>query len=67
MYSTFIKNRRKDKGMLQKDIAKILNISTRQYKRWEEGKITMEQMALLGKILGFSIQFVPDECKIYTV
>lgn len=67
MYVDFIKNRRKEKGLLQKDIAKMLNVSTRTYKRMEDGNLTLNQVVTMGRILSFSVQLIPDECKIYTI
>lgn len=67
MYVDFIKNRRKEKNLTQKDLAKILNVSARTYKRMEMGNLTMNQVIEIGKILSFSVQIVPDECKIYTI
>lgn len=67
MYAHFILIRRKEKGYRQSDMAKIMKVSTRTYKRMEAGNITLNQLADIGKVLGFSVQIVPDECKLITV
>ena len=64
MYALFIKNRRKEKGITQIELAKHLNVGVRTYKRLEKGSFTVDQLIILGKILSFSVQIVPDECKI---
>lgn len=53
-------------GLTQKDIAKMLNISTRTYKRIELGNMTVAELGEIAKILKFNVQIILDENTIGT-
>lgn len=55
-----IKKMREDKGLLQKDIAKILNISQQQYSRYENGEnqLSYDGLMKLADFYGTSIDYI---------
>ncbi len=66
-----IREIREDNDKLQKDIAKILNVSQQQYSRYETetSEITMEQAKILAKYYNVSIDYLAyltDERKPYS-
>ena len=62
-YSNLIKNRRKDKGISQKDLAKALGISRHSYMRLESAdeKINLDQLKTICRILDLTILIIPSE------
>ncbi len=66
-----IREIREDNDKLQKDIAKVLNVSQQQYSRYETetSEITMEQAKILAKYYNVSIDYLAyltDERKPYS-
>ena len=55
-----IREIREDNDKLQKDIAKVLNVSQQQYSRYETetSEITMEQAKILAKYYNVSIDYL---------
>lgn len=51
---------REDKDMTQKDIAKLLETSQKQYSRWETGEyqIPLEKIIHLARIYNVSIDYL---------
>ena len=65
-----IKELREDKDLLQKDIAKVLNISQQQYSRYESeiSQMSYEQLIILSDFYHISIDYIlynTDERKPY--
>ena len=65
-----LKEIREDRDLLQKDIAKILNITQVQYSRYETGirLIPLDKLNTLAKFYGVSIDYLignTDERKPY--
>ena len=66
-----IREIREDHDKLQKDIAKVLNVSQQQYSRYETetSEITMEQAKILAQYYNVSIDYLAyltDERKPYS-
>ncbi len=55
-----IREMREDKDLLQKDLAKILNISQQQYSRYESGEneLSYEGLIQLAKFYNTSIDYI---------
>lgn len=55
-----IREMREDKDLLQKDIAKILNISQQQYSRYESGEceLSYDGLKKLADFYGTSIDYI---------
>lgn len=60
MYKTRLKDLREDKDLLQKDIAKILNMKQQQYSRYETDKseITIPILKELAKFYKTSTDYI---------
>lgn len=70
MQKTRLKDLREDKDLLQKDIAKILNMKQQQYSRYEtdENEITVSLLKELAKFYNTSTDYIlklTDEKKPY--
>lgn len=70
MQKTRLKDLREDKDLLQKDIAKILNMKQQQYSRYEtdENEITVSLLKQLAKFYNTSTDYIlklTDEKKPY--
>ena len=59
-YYQRLKDLREDKGLLQKDIAKILKTSERQYSRWETGytQIPAHHLITLADFYNISADYI---------
>lgn len=60
MQKTRLKDLREDKELLQKDIAKILNMKQQQYSRYEtdENEITVTLLKKLAKFYNTSTDYI---------
>ena len=58
-----IKRLRKERGLRQKDIAKLTGVAMATYQRWEQGKhsIRVEKLLALAKALGVTLNEVLDD------
>lgn len=59
-YSTRIRNIREDKDLLQKDIAKVINVNQRTYSNYELGirKIPIETLIELAKFYNVDMNYI---------
>lgn len=59
-YSTRIRNIREDKDLLQKDIAKVINVNQRTYSNYELGirKIPIESLIELAKFYNVDMNYI---------
>lgn len=59
-YSTRIRNIREDKDLLQKDIAKVINVNQRTYSNYELGirKIPIEGLIELAKFYNVDMNYI---------
>ena len=60
MYYQRLRDLREDKDLNQKDIAKILNITTQQYQLYESGKreIKVHQMVQLAEFYNVTMDYI---------
>lgn len=59
-YSTRIRNIREDKDLLQKDVAKVINVNQRTYSNYELGirKIPIESLIELAKFYNVDMNYI---------
>ncbi len=60
-YSDRIRELRSEKGLLQKDIAKILNTSQKQYSRYETGtEMPYDALKIIANYYNTNIDYILD-------
>lgn len=59
-YSTRIRNIREDKDLLQKDVAKVINVNQRTYSNYELGirKLPIESLIELAKFYNVDMNYI---------
>jgi len=63
--SSWLLNMRKKLGLRQEDVAKALHVTTRSIMNWESGKhepkLSIKQTKALCKLLGVTLDEIPDD------